>query len=129
MQISARPVPRPTKQHPQGFVLYKTVDDATVYTDDWPVYNDLPRPHRVVNHRRGDYVDGDIHVQGIESLWAKMKRAYMGTYHWLSPRHLGRYNDEFAGRHNARDLDTIDQIRHIIKGMVGNRLRYEDLIA
>lgn len=58
-----------------------------------------------------------------------MKRAYVGTYHWLSPKHLARYVDEFAGRYNARDLDTIDQVRRIIAGMVGKRLRYEDLVA
>ena len=43
----------------------------------------------------------------------------------MSP-HLQRY-DEFAGRHNQRPLDTIDQMRGMTRGMVGRRLRYDDL--
>ena len=45
----------------------------------------------------------------------------------MSPAHLQRYVDEFAGRHNQRPLDTIDQMRGMAGGMVGKRLRYDDL--
>ena len=58
-----------------------------------------------------------------------LKRGYMGTYHQMSAKHLDRYVGEFAGRHNARRLDTIDQLRGIVRGMVGERLRYADLVA
>ena len=40
-----------------------------------------------------------------------------------------RYMGEFAGRHNDHPLDTIDQLRAIVRGMVGKRLRYADLTA
>ena len=56
------------------------------------------------------------------------KRGY-GTYHQMSAKHLGRYVGEFAGRHNDRPLDTVDQLRAIVRGIVGKRLRYADLIA
>lgn len=36
---------------------------------------------------------------------------------------------EFAGRHNQRSRDTIDQMQAIARGLVGKRLRYDDLIA
>ena len=39
-----------------------------------------------------------------------LKRAQMGTYHWLSPMRPGRYVDEFAGRYNDLDIHMIDQI-------------------
>ena len=55
--------------------------------------------------------------------------AYVGTYHRMSPKHLHRYVDEFAGRHNARTADTIDQMVAMVRGMDGKRLRYKDLIA
>jgi len=42
-------------------------------------------------------------------------------------KHLDRYVGEFAGRHNIRDADTVDQMVAIAKGMVGKRLRYADL--
>ena len=39
-----------------------------------------------------------------------LKRGYYGTYHKMSPWHLDRYVSEFAGRHNARHTDTLDQM-------------------
>lgn len=34
----------------------------------------------------------------------------MGTYHQMSKKHLGRYVNEFVGRHNRRDLGTLAQM-------------------
>ena len=65
---------------------------------------------------------------GIESFWAMLKRGYYGTYHRISPKHLGRYVKEFSGRHNQRFSDTLVQMRLIAVGMCGKRLRYKDLI-
>ena len=46
----------------------------------------------------------------------------------MSEKHLHRYVTEFEGRHNSRPMDTIDQMRTIVQGCVGKRLRYQDLI-
>ena len=56
-----------------------------------------------------------------------MKRGYYGIYHKMSAKHLQRYANEFAGRHNARDMDTIVQMALLAHGMEGKRLRYQDL--
>ena len=56
-----------------------------------------------------------------------LRRGYHGTYHRMSPAHLQRYVDEFAGRYNQRPLDTADQMREMARGLVGKRLRYHDL--
>ena len=58
-----------------------------------------------------------------------LKRGYDGVYHHMSPKHLNRYIDEFAGRHNSRPSDTIDQMSAIACQSVGKRLRYIDLIG
>ena len=68
-------------------------------------------------------------TNGIESFWALMKRGLHGTYHHVSVKHLGRYVDEFSGRHNVRPLDTQDQMGKMAAGMVGKRLTYADLIG
>ena len=70
-----------------------------------------------------------IHVNGIESFWSMLKRAHKGTFHKISKKHLHRYVNEFAGRHNIRPLDTLDQMAAIVRGMDQKRLRYADLIA
>lgn len=35
---------------------------------------------------------------------------------------------EFSGRHNIRELDTIDQMAFLAKGMVGKKLPYKKLV-
>lgn len=83
--------------------------------------------HRTVIHSAKQFVDGMAHTNGIESFWATLKRAYKGTYYKMSPKHLQRYVDEFAGRHNNRDLDTIQQMELIVLGMEGRHLPWRDL--
>ena len=48
---------------------------------------------------------------------------------WLSPKHLDSYVQEFAGRYDLREQDTIDMMRAVVLGMDDKRLRYEDLIG
>ena len=81
----------------------------------------------VVNHSVGEYVREQAHINGMESFWSMFRRGFHGVYHRMSPKHLHRYVREFAGRHNIRDLDTIEQMTVIANGMVGKRLRYSDL--
>ena len=57
------------------------------------------------------------------------KRGYYGTYHKMSEKHLARYIGEFAGRHNAHAVDTIQRMALMAQGMMGKRLRYRELIA
>ena len=84
--------------------------------------------HGVVNHSVGEYVDGHIHTQGIESFWSMLKRAHKGVFHCFSPKHLQRYVDEFAGKQNIRDLDTLAQMAMVTLAMAAKRLTYKDLI-
>lgn len=42
----------------------------------------------------------------FEEIWSLLKRTHKATFHKLSPNHLDRYLQEFAGRHNMRAQDT-----------------------
>ena len=128
-QVAARVVERTDGATLQGFVIDHTAPGATVYSDDSSAYESLPFNHDTVKHSLSEYVKGDVHTNGIESLWSMLKRAHMGTFHKLSPKHLDRYVQEFAGRHNLRDEDTIDIMGAVATGMRGKRLRYRELIA
>ena len=75
-----------------------------------------------------EYVSGQVHTNGVESFWSLLKRRYYGTYHKMSVKHLQRYVTEFSGRHNVRQLDTIDQMGDLVAGMLGRRLMYRELI-
>ena len=112
-----------------GFVESRTEATAQVYTDEAAAYRGLARPHQAVKHSAREYVHGMAHTNGIESHWAMLKRGYVGVYHQMSVKHLHRYATEFEGRHNARPLDTDDQIKSLMAGMTGKRLRYQDLVG
>ena len=99
-----------------------------VYTDEAGAYRGLPN-HESVKHSVGEYVNEMAHTNGIESFWAGLKRGYHGVYHQMSAKHLDRYVREFAGRHNDRNQDTIEQMRRTARRMLGKRLRHADLMS
>ena len=114
----------------KGFVRDHVKPGATLYTDEAGAYKGMPEfDHESVNHSVSEYVRDQAHTNGIESFWAMLKRGYQGTYHKMSHKHLERYVNEFSGRHNFRNADTINQMNELVSGMVGKRLRYTDLTA
>ena len=130
-RVAVRHIQHTDGPHIAGFVAEKTEPGATVYTDEAGAYNQLGASfdHESVNHGTGEYVRDQAHINGMESFWSMLKRAHKGVYHKLSPKHLQRYVTEFAGRHNVRESDTIDQMGAVVAGMIGKRLCYRDLIA
>ena len=127
-QVRAQVVPNTTGETLRGFVASHTQPDAMVYTDGEPAYWGLPN-HEAVRHSVGEYVRGMAHTNGMESFWSMLKRAHMGTFHKLSPKHLDRYVQEFAGKQNTRDLGTLAQMRDTVARLVGRNLLYWALIA
>ena len=125
-KVQATVVDNTDRQTLGGFVRSRTKKGARVYTDEHSGYDWVPN-HRVVKHSVGEYVDDMVHTNGIESFWALLKRGYMGTYHHMSVKHLHRYVNEFAGRHNVRGLDTLKQLTLLAMGMVGKVLSYDTL--
>ena len=114
------------------FVDTHTGAGASVYTDGSTAYKGRSN-HKAVAHSTGEYVrylEGEtVHTNGVESFWSMLKRAHKGTFHRLSAKHLQRYVNEFAARHNLRNRDTIDIMARIAGLMIGKRLMYRDLIA
>ena len=87
--VSAAVVEKADHETLQGLVGKKNATDSvTVYTDEAKVYTELPYAHETVKHSTGEYVKGEAHTNGIESFWAMLKRAYVSTFHKISPKHL-----------------------------------------
>ena len=89
----------------------------------------MPRTHEAIKHSVKEFVRGQAHTSGVESFWSMLKRAHDGTFHKLSPKHLNRYVQEFAGKHNVRELGTLAQTRNTVAHLVGRNLLYRDLTA
>jgi len=129
-KVSAQVIADTSRASLQPFVVERTRHGAQVFTDEHGAYKGIPGVrHSSVKHSVGEYVDGQAHTNGVESFWSMLKRGYHGTYHQMSAKHLQRYVNEFAGRHNLRPLDTIDQMAQVAQGMNGRRLTYKQLTA
>ncbi|HTU43441.1 MAG TPA: IS1595 family transposase [Bryobacteraceae bacterium] len=62
---------------------------AHVYTDELRSYFQLQGnyEHDVINHTEA-YVNGQIHLNGLENFWSLLKRGLGGTYVSVEPFHL-----------------------------------------
>jgi transposase-like protein len=103
-----------------------------IHTDDFVSYDRIKQwyEHETVWHSLGQYVrNGIIHTNGTESFWALFKREYIGMYHWMSPKHLQRYVDEFACRFKTREQDFADVFANMVsRTSDSSPLPYEALI-
>ena len=69
-------------------------------------------------------------TNGIESVFAVLKRGLIGVYHHASPKHLDRYVDEFSFRLNEGNVKnhTLTRLDSFVDGTAGKRLTYKALI-
>lgn len=133
-RISVKVVKSTKKPELHKFVNDNASSGSKVYTDEHPSYNGMDDyHHESVKHRSGEYVrytDLDkIHTNGVEGFWSQFKGGYRGTYHSMSKKHLERYAKEFAGRHNIRDMDTLEQMEEVVRIMDGKTLSYDELVG
>lgn len=80
------------------------LDAELLVTDELPSYKPAAkgRRHAIVTHAR-TFVNGNVHVMGVESFWSLFKRAIIGVYHRVSAKYLQIYLNEFVFRFNNRD--------------------------
>lgn len=82
---------------------------SLICTDDAPQYNRLHYrfPHGVVDHSKGEYVNGVIHTNTLDGFWSILKRGVVGTFHKVSRKYLPLYVAEFQFRYNNRQNPDI----------------------
>jgi transposase len=76
---------------------------AMISSDEWVSYRGLAKhgyDHDTVNHNKDEWIRGDVHTNGIENLWAMLKRSIKGTHIHVSKKHLPKYLAEFEYRFN-----------------------------
>ena len=132
VQVRAKPVANTNAATLKGFIRSNAPAGATVVTDGFNSYDGLTAEcfkHKTVNHTIGEYVRNGSHTNGIESFWALLKRGHYGVYHYMSAKHLHRYVDEFAFRHNTSQAGTLQFIGMTISRMAQKRLTYKELIS
>jgi transposase-like protein len=132
-ELRAKVVPDVKRETLQSEILREVKHGSKVYTDEHVGYDLLHYRfvHDVVNKVEG-YVDGQVHVNGIENFWSLLKRTLKGTYVAIEPFHLQAYVDEQVFRYNNRatkdnPLNDGDRFMLAVSQIVGKRLTYAEL--
>ncbi len=132
-QIRARVLPNVKRSTLQEMILKNVTPFSKVYTDEHIGYDGLSKNfvHKVVNHSQ-EYVNGQVHTQGIENFWSLLKRTLRGTYVAVEPFHLDGYLTEQVFRFNNRatkdnPLTDADRFALAVSQVAGKRLTYAEL--
>jgi hypothetical protein len=132
-RVIAKPIARTDKGTVQTEIVRKVETGSTINTDEAGAYEGLSAlafEHETVNHKAGEFVRDGITTNGVESVFAVLKRGLHGVYHHASPKHLSRYVDEFTFRLNEGNVKhhTLTRLDSFIDGVAGKRLTYKGLI-
>ncbi len=101
---------------------------SAIFSDELQSYNGLSTDyqHAVINHAV-EYVNGNVHTNGMENFWSLLKRGLHGTYISVEPFHLFRYIDEQTFRFNNRKMTDAERFDIGVREIVGKRLTYAEL--
>jgi transposase-like protein len=109
-------------------------DVELVMTDEYTSYPPAMRAlaltgkHKTIRHKSKVYVRGIVHTNSIESAFSLLKRGLIGSFHWVSIKHLHRYLNEFEHRFNNRK--TADRFSEMVMLTAQTSpLPYQRLIA
>jgi len=118
------------KKHQLEEVVTANVEQgAALYTDALRSYDRMAQRgyvHHVIDHAE-QYVDGQVHTNGLENFWSLLKRTLKGTYVSVEPFHLFRYLDEQVYRFNSRKMTDAARFDEMTKKLIGKRVTYAQL--
>jgi transposase-like protein len=131
-EVRAMVVPNAKRETLQGQILKHVGWGAHVHTDQHPSYEGMDATnlfvHKTVNHSI-QYVNGQVHTQGIENFWSLLKRMLRGTYVAVEPFHLDAYLDEQVFRFNnsGKKMNDGKRFNKVLSQVAGKRLTYAEV--
>jgi transposase-like protein len=129
-QVRATVVPNTDAETLMPEIARNVERTAVVCTDAAAAYAGLESGfvHRFIDHAT-KYVEGKVHVNGLENFWTLLKRMLKGTYVAVAPFHLFRYLDEESWRFNERGTNDGGRFARVMRGVLGRRITYRQLCA
>jgi transposase-like protein len=130
----AMPLADTTAETLQNAIHANVEVGSTLFTDEASGYVGLDGlffRHQSVNHMAGEFAAGQVTTNGIESVWALLKRGVYGVYHQISKKHLAKYINEFTFRLNEGNVKrhSLERLDSMVTGIVGKRLTFAGLTA
>lgn len=132
-RIRIHPVHSLKQTYIEDEVLFIVEEGSTIHTDESRNYHTLNELYQrqTVNHSRGEYVrDETITTNGIESVWAIVKRSYMGVHHQWSHKHGHLYYNEIAYRltEGRSEIPIMIRVRRLARRSFEVTLSYKELV-
>ncbi len=111
----------------KGYIYDNVAFGSSIMTDDNMVYRKINPcyDHKSVSHSMKEYVNGTCHTNNIESFWSMFKRNYIGTYHYMSKKHLQKYINEYVFRYNYKKSNSFDFMARLCEQP---KMSYKELI-
>jgi transposase len=106
--IRAEVLPDNSAQTMQSFIDRNIETKATsIMTNSSRVYARSAKTHDKVSvdHHKGEFVRGDVHINTVETFFSHLKRSIKGTYKSISRQQLQSYLDAFVFHYNNRHSD------------------------
>lgn len=110
-------------------ILRTVKRSATLFTDEWGGYDTVGKVYArsIVDHGKGQYVNGNAYTNNIEGFWSIVKRSIIGIYHKTSRKHLHRYMNEYVFRYNTRKMGEVERFNLFLCNLE-YRITYKSLI-
>ncbi len=131
-KVKAKSFNKVNSENLQSYVDDNVKQGSILSTDEAKFYRPIKNYQKVVvNHSVSEFVNGMASTNGIESVWAVLKRGYHGTFHHFSKKHIDRYINEFTFRLNEGNcrIDTIERMNSLFGNMFGKTITYRRLVA
>jgi transposase-like protein len=129
-RVVSQVVPSRHRDVVQRKIREAVLPGTSIYTDKMNGYQGIDAfseyEHQVVDHAER-YVEGRVHVNGLENYWSLLKRSLKGTYVSVNPTHLDRYLDEQAFRYNERHGEDSDRFVEVLSHAPGRRVTWKEL--
>ncbi len=128
-KVRATVVDKRKKKQLQAIVREHVEPKSALYSDALKSYDGLDGEfvHQVVDHAV-EYVNENVHTNGLENFWSLLKRGINGTYVSVEPYHLFRYVDEQSFRYNNRkDMNDGERFSAVLSQLAGKRLTWNEL--
>lgn len=106
-----------SNQQIERIIEEKVTSHSNVMTDEFCSYKGLAYKgyiHRFVEHGKEQYVQGNVHVNGMENFWGWAKE-HMFKYHGVFKENLLYYLKEMEWKFNHRDLNHKERAVAIAK--------------
>lgn len=116
-QVYLEPIPETKAKILAPIITKKIKVGSNTFSDTGTWYEGLVGLgyiHKTIDHGREEYVDGEIHINGLEGFWG-LSKTNMHTYKGIKKKNWLLYLKEMEWRYNNRQLSFDEQVGEIMK--------------